>query len=224
MREAVIIGFVDKPAESPRLISYARQALSEGAYLIGADSGGEIALGWNLQPTIVVGDFDSISPTALSYLRDKLNVEVRTYPVEKDETDLELALNIAVDELGCQNLTVIGGIGGRFDHTLGNLYLLSSARFSHCQIRVLTEREEIFVLWGKKELALEGLPNEQVSLIPLTTVAQDVHTEGLYYPLRSEPLFFGPSRGISNKFIGQKARVLLQDGILLVIHSFSTFH
>lgn len=220
MSEAVIVAFVERPATSERLKAYARHAQLRGAYLIGADSGGEVLLNWGLQPQLVLGDFDSINPVALSELNALPDVEVRVFPAEKDETDLELALLTAHDEFNCQELTVLGGLGGRLDHTLGNLYLLASTRFANCTVRLLGEQEEIYVLAGKKELTLTGLPAEQVSLIPLSAVASGIRTTGLHYPLRAEPLYLGPSRGISNKFIGQKATISLEAGVLLVIHNF----
>jgi thiamine pyrophosphokinase len=164
---------------------------------------------------------DSISPEALAVLQARPGVEWRLAPAEKDETDLELALYTAL-EAGATTITVLGGLGGRLDHTLGNLYLLAAPRLAETRttVQILGEREEIFLLRGGEEFQLEGNPGELVSLIPLSSAAEGVRTQGLYYPLRSETLFLGPTRGISNLFTGQTATVAFDDGLLLVIHTF----
>ncbi len=222
MSQAIIIAFVENIAASPRLRRYAETAVSQGALLVCADSGGEAALGWGLTPDWVVGDMDSIRPAARTALESIPTVTWRIVPPEKDETDLELALYTALEQ-GARNLTILGGLGGRLDHTLGNLYLLATPHFGEvgAKLRLLGEREEIFLLRGGEELQLTGQPGELVSLIPLSSEAKAVRTEGLYYPLRAESLFLGPSRGISNHLVGPTAKVTFEDGLLLVIHSFA---
>jgi thiamine pyrophosphokinase len=166
---------------------------------------------------------DSISPTALQTLSASPAVTVKTSPIEKDETDLELAILQAIG-LGAQELTIIGGVGGRLDHTLGNLYLLAMPQLAQAGIkaRILAETEEIFVLRpADSPLVLNGAAGEIVSLFPLNGEAERVYTKNLYYPLNRETLYFGPSRGISNHLTGPQAEVGLESGLLLVIHQFS---
>jgi thiamine pyrophosphokinase len=220
VRHVIIIAFVENPAYSPRLQAFAADAVAQGAYLIGADSGGEVALAWGLKPQLALGDFDSISPVALERLKTLPGVEVRVASVHKDETDLELAL-LAAYEAGCRDITIVGGLGGRLDHTLGNLYLLADPRLHDARLSLLGENERVYFLRGGQTLTLHGEPGEQVSLIPVSPVAAGVRTAGLYYPLNSEPLYIGPSRGISNQFVGTEASVSFDDGLLLVIHNFA---
>lgn len=221
MLSAVIIAYIEDISLQGRLRRHAKEAVAAGALLICADSGGEAALAWGLTPALVVGDMDSISPAALATLQALPGVEWRLVPAEKDETDLELALYTAL-EAGATAITILGGLGGRLDHTLGNLYLLAAPRLAetHTPVQLLGESEEVFLLRGGEELQLEGKPGELVSLIPLSSAAEGVRTQGLYYPLRSETLLLGPTRGISNQFTGQTATVAFDEGLLLVIHNF----
>jgi thiamine pyrophosphokinase len=66
---------------------------------------------------------------------------------------------------------------------------------------------------------ISGAAGDTVSLIPLNGTARGVRTEGLYYPLRDEDLYFGPARGVSNVMNGEQAAVMLREGVLLVVHT-----
>jgi len=219
--QAVIIGFIENREISSRLYAFAKGAVSDGALLICADGGGEVALAWDLTPDLLVGDMDSISPATLETLAARPGVEVRVVPAEKDETDLELALLTAL-ERGAKEITILGGLGGRLDHTLGNIYLLAAPQLvqAGAKVRLLAEQEEVFVLRGGQTLELPGQPGDILSLIPLTPEARGILTENLYYPLRREPLYIGPTRGISNVFTTGTASVTFEEGLLLVIHRF----
>lgn len=219
--QAVIIGFIENHDFSSHLYIFAKSAVENGAVLICADGGGEVALAWNLKPDLVVGDMDSITPVSLELLTHMEGVEVRIAPAEKDETDLELALLTAL-ERGAKEITILGGLGGRLDHTLGNIYLLAAHQLvqAGAKARLLDEQEEVIVLRGGDTLKLRGKPGDLLSLIPLTPEARGVRTGELYYPLKSEPLFIGPTRGISNVFTGDTATVSFEEGLLLVIHRF----
>ncbi len=218
----LIIAFVDDPPRAHRLHDYAHQAVRAGAILIAADSGGQTALEWGLQPTWLVGDMDSIDPASLKILTATPGLNVRQSPVEKDETDLELALYLALD-LGARDITILGGLGGRLDHTLGNLYLLASPRLaeSGVKVRFLAEHEEVLLLRGGETNELPGQVGDLLSLVPLTAAATGIHTAGLYYPLRGEALYLGPSRGISNLFTAPVARVTFAEGLILAVHTFA---
>jgi len=219
--QAIIIAYVEDILLDGRLKSYVRAAAEARAVLICADGGCEAAKAWGLKPHLLVGDMDSISSTTLAEFALG-GVEIRKLAVEKDETDLEMALYAAI-ELGAQQLTIIGGLGGRLDHTLGNLYLLATPRLrtAGVQTHILGEREAVFLLAGGNKLTLEGQAGELLSLLPLAGDAQGVRTENLYYPLKGETLFFGPTRGVSNLFTGPQATISLEAGLLLAIHTFS---
>lgn len=218
-REAIIIAFVNDYQNSVRMRAYAQARIQAGALLICADSGGEVALAWGLTPRLLLGDMDSIALGALQFLDNSPEVQVQRFPVAKDETDLELAMLAAI-ERGCQKITLMGGLGGRLDQTLGNLYLLALPRLLDAAVeaRLIGEQEQVWLLQGPRTLEFEGQPGNTVSLIPLTNRVEGVSNINLLYPLHDETLFLSSTRGISNVITANPATISLKSGSLFVIH------
>jgi thiamine pyrophosphokinase len=195
--------------------SAVEQALAKAEMVIAADSGAMAALEFGYVPTFVVGDFDSLSQTTLADLERRGSRIVRA-PTEKNETDTELAIELALKQ-GATHITLLGALGGeRFDHTLANLLLL--AGYPDRPIDIVDGKARGWLLRGPGETLIEGEQGDLLSLFPLTASAEGVRTENLYYPLRGETLRFGRPRGISNVLLGERARVALDEGLLLVIH------
>jgi len=181
--------------------------------VIAADGGAAVALGLGVQPQVVIGDMDSLAPDVLAVLK-KNSIELVTFPPRKDETDLELALLEALRR-DATDITILGALGGRLDHTLGNVYLLTMPELVGRRVRLVDGNVEAFIIRDKAEL--RGLAGDTVSLIPLTPEVTEIETSGLDYPLRRESLLMGPGRGISNVMRGKRARVSIGDGILLAV-------
>ena len=180
-----------------------------------ADGGARAALSLGLRPDVVVGDLDSLDDAQQAQLA-ALGCRLAVYPVAKDWTDLELALKLALEE-GATEVVILGALGGRLDQELANIMLLLLPELDNVSVRIVDERQEMFV--ARSEATLAGQPGDIVSLIPWGGDVMGIITEGLMYPLRDEPLLAGPARGISNMMIGQVARVTLRSGALLVIHA-----
>jgi thiamine pyrophosphokinase len=136
--------------------------------------------------------------------------------VDKNETDLELALRVVLGA-GFRFILIAGALGGRIDQTLGNIFLLLSAEIEGCDVRLENGQEQIFII--RRESVIEGAPGDTISLLPLGNPAEGVFTEGLLYPLCGETLFPEHTRGISNVMLAQKSRVSLERGLLLCIHT-----
>jgi len=181
--------------------------------VIAADGGAAVALAHGVQPHVVVGDMDSLAPDVLDDLKGN-SVELVTFPPRKDETDLELALLEAVRR-GATDITILGALGGRLDHALGNVYLLTMPELLGRRARLVDGNVEGFIV--RDEAQLHGRAGDTVSLIPLTPEVAGIETHGLEYPLRRESLFMGPGRGISNVMLGKRARVSIGGGILLAV-------
>jgi thiamine pyrophosphokinase len=191
-------------------------AATPDPYVIAADGGARNALACNLTPNLVIGDFDSLTPAELRLLSAQ-GAEIRRYPAEKNETDLELVLLAAV-ALGCDPIRVIGGVGDRIDQTLANLYLLSLPPLQNQDVRLVSGKQTAWLAYPG-ETSFSGSPGDTVSLLPFGGEVQGVQTEGLYYPLKREALRFGPARGISNVMNDKIARIQFEAGILLVVHT-----
>jgi thiamine pyrophosphokinase len=208
----------------PRLIIFAngilpelesaRRLIQAGDILIAADGGTRHILALGLFPSIVIGDLDSLSQDDRRRL-DAKGVEIQQYSRDKDETDLELAFQYAYNA-GFREIMVVGAQGGRLDHTIGNLSLLTNPEFAELDIRFDDGVEEAFITRGR--CVVHGKPGDIVSLIPWNGEVTGVSTEGLRWPLRDATLFPGKTRGISNEMVREIAVTYHQSGLLLVIH------
>lgn len=192
----------------------ARRLICPGDFILAADGGTRHALALGLIPAAVIGDLDSISDQERKMIKGA-GVEIIQHPRDKDETDLELALDYAVEQ-GYRKIVILGAIGGRLDQTLGNLALLSTTRHPSPAIRIDDGVEEAFFVWTRGEV--RGRNGDLVSLIPWGGDVHGVHTEGLRWPLSNETLFSHKTRGISNEMFGENASVEIASGLLLVVH------
>jgi thiamine pyrophosphokinase len=193
----------------------ARVLLQPNDLLVAADGGLHHLQRLGLLPAVLIGDLDSVDPAEVPPL-EAAGVRVLRYPPEKDETDLELALQYVLSA-GCRAIRILGALGGRLDQTLGNLFLLSRSDLESCDVRLDDGREEVFLI--RQQAVVEGLPGDTVSLLPLDGPAVGVVTQGLYYPLHAETLYPERTRGISNVLLAGRASVSIKKGLLVCIHT-----
>jgi thiamine pyrophosphokinase len=207
MTTAVIVAGGDSPPAS------VLEDLPDDIWVIAADSGADHALDLGISVDVVVGDLDSISPATLLSLGDSITIE--RFPTDKDATDLELALALAVGRGDVDEIVVVGGTGGRIDHLIANAMLMASPRFASARLRWLAHPGIVTVVHDQARL--HGTPGETVSLIPVGGPARDVRTTGLRWSLNGDTLEFGSSRGVSNEFTTSVAIVSLEAGVLLAV-------
>ncbi len=188
-------------------------AVPTGADVIAADGGLEHAQALGLDVRLAVGDFDSASPAAVAAAEAR-GTGFRRHPAEKDATDLELALDAAL-ESDPERVLVLAGVGERLDHLVSALQVLGSPRYAAVEVDARIGSAHVHVVRGER--TLEGEPGELVSLLALHGPAEGVGTEGLEYPLAGETLEPGSSRGVSNRFVGETARVTVERGVLLAV-------
>ncbi len=202
----VVAGGEAPPAESAR-------AVPAGAPVVAADRGVDHAHALGLDVDLVIGDFDSATPTAVTQA-EEAGARVERHPEEKDATDLELALDAAL-ELSPKRILVLAGPGRRLDHLVSALLLLGSARYAGVEVDAVVGDARVHVIRGSR--ALDGELGELVSLLALHGPAEGIRTEGLAYPLAGETLEAGSSRGVSNRFTGEAAHVDVERGVLLAV-------
>lgn len=194
---------------------------SDGVDLVVAADGGArhaAAVGRGLD--LWVGDGDSIGEAELAAL-EAAGVPIRRSPVDKDESDAELAALAALDA-GATRLTVLGALGGeRIDHGLANVWLLGHPRLAGCDVRLLDAAVRIRLV-GPGRADLGGRTGDLVSLFPFGGDATGLTTDGLRYPLRGEALPSGPSRGLSNVRIAEDAALTVGSGRILVVETPAT--
>ncbi|MCX7748119.1 MAG: thiamine diphosphokinase [Clostridia bacterium] len=189
--------------------------LKSASLVICSDGGARHARKFGIKPDVLLGDFDSVEKEDLNYYKG-LGVEIVKYQKEKDLTDTEIAVNLAL-ERGFKSIFLIGCLGSRFDHSMANVMLLKSMLLKGCEARIINENNEIALI--KDHITLKRGHNEKVTLIPISEKVQGVTTKGLYYSLDNETLLIGSTRGVSNEFISDHAEISIQEGLMLVIKS-----
>jgi thiamine pyrophosphokinase len=193
-----------------------RTRLPAADYVVAADSGLHAATALGLRVDHVVGDFDSVDPAAVDAAVAH-GATLDRHPVAKDQTDLELAFHDAVAH-DAHRIVMVGGHGGRLDHLLANVMLLTAPAFDDQLVEAhLGDARVTVVRGGKAEVTITGEPGSLVTLLPAGGPATGVVTEGLEYPLRDEDLPCGTSRGVSNVMLGETATVALGAGTLLAV-------
>lgn len=205
-RAVVVVAGGDEPLPATLAM------LPPEATVIAADSGLDHAVALGLDPTVVVGDMDSVGPGLLEALGDE--VEVVVHPVDKDASDLELAVSVALG-LEPDEVVVVGGHGGRLDHLLANVALLTSEAFAGIEVRWLAGRDVVIPV--RDHLRVEGRSSATISLVPIGGPARGVTTRGLRWELAGEDLEPTSSRTISNQFTGTEAEVWVREGVLVVV-------
>ncbi|HYH04128.1 MAG TPA: thiamine diphosphokinase [Bacillota bacterium] len=181
--------------------------------LVAADAGGKYLLEVGAVPDILIGDFDSLEAEALAQYSVSGTTLLR-FPPQKDQTDLELALEYAIKN-GVNSVRILGGLGRRIDHTLANIGLLQLAWESGVAACLVDETQEL-QLTGNC-ITVNARPDWAVSLIPLTPVVKGVTTAGLKYPLKNARLHSTATRGIHNEFAAGEAKITVLEGLLLVV-------
>ena len=209
----VVVSGGDPPSPTAALV------VPLGVPVVAADRGLEHALALGLEVMVAVGDFDSASPEVVA-AAEVSGTRIERHPADKDATDLELALEVAAAMSPARILVLASG-GGRLDHASSTLLLLASERYAPVQVDALVDEARVHVIRGER--ALEGRPRQLVTLLAVGGPARGVTTAGLAYPLRGETLEAGSTRGVSNLFIGETARVTVESGVLLaLLHGVAT--
>ena len=187
--------------------------LPDALAVVAADGGIEQAHALGLRVDVAVGDFDSASANAVE-AAGRAGARIEPHPAEKDATDLELALEAAL-AFAPRRILVLGADAGRLDHLLAGVLALASESLSRVQVDAMLGKARVHVVRGERTLT--GEHGELVSLLPVGGPAEGVTTEGLRYPLRDETLAPASSRGVSNVFAAEQARITVRRGVLLAI-------
>jgi thiamine pyrophosphokinase len=190
--------------------------LRAGDILIAANGGASNLLHYGIRPQIVIGDLDSLTKSQIEEL-NTVGASTIEHPEDKDMTDLELALRYAVDH-AVKEILMFGLLGGRLDHTLANLLLLTRTDWESVRLIVKDGFDTAYLLRNRDEIELTGQPGDIVSIIPLTPIVTGVTSVGLRWPLIKAELEFGTTLSISNKMESLLARISIETGKSLLVH------
>lgn len=186
--------------------------------IIAVDKGLEVIYKLELLPNHIVGDLDSVNPTIVEKYINNPNIIFHKYMPEKDYTDTDIALKLAI-ELKAEYITIVGATGTRFDHTLANVHILCYALEKNIHCEIIDKYNKIYLINSKTQLSKEHVYGKFISLIPLTTKVCGLSLVGFKYPLNNYTLEIGKSLGVSNEIIDNNAIINFKNGILIVIES-----
>lgn len=187
-----------------------RKILKKRSLIISADGGGNYLKSEGIFPNVVIGDLDSITPSALKYFREKGSEIIKIK--EQETTDFEKSLRYCIQKK-LKSIVVLGAAGLRPDHTVNNLSILK--RYCNCaDIRIITEEFEMFMT--DKNIEFKYRPGNVVSFIAMPA-AVNITTSGLKYKLRGEDLEFGKREGSLNVSTSGIVRIKFDKGFILII-------
>lgn len=190
----------------------ARQLIHLDDFILCADGGTRHALALGRTPNVIVGDMDSLPE---NFQPSTFNGEFVLFPKDKNETDLELAINHALT-LNPDQILILAALGGRMDQTLANIALLSNLQLATFNIKLTDGVEELF--FCRDQVKVEGRSGDIVSLIPWQGEVIGVFTENLRWHLHHETLYPEKTRGISNELSADVATISITSGLLLITH------
>lgn len=185
------------------------QKMLSADIIIAADSGQLTAEKCGVIPHLIVGDFDS------SDLPSGTDAEVIRVPAEKDDTDTMLACDMAIQR-GARRITILGGTGGRIDHSLSNLFLLEKWKMRGIDLVLCDGDNRVRVLLNETVLlSADGF--RYFSLIALEPAT--VSVSGCKYPLHNASLIRTEPYAVSNEITDDTAQITVSGGAVLLIES-----
>jgi thiamine pyrophosphokinase len=185
----------------------------EDVMIICCDGGARHFQNSAIKPDVIIGDMDSIDRDQLADFTAR-QVKIIEHPENKDFSDTELALDHALN-LKPQEIFIWCALGGRIDHTLANVFLLSKAYDKGIKTSLVDEYCESFVL--DKKISFINEKGKTVSLLALSPEVTGITLSGFLYPLENGTLKMGESRGLSNVINEARAVISAANGKLLVV-------
>ncbi|NNM59944.1 MAG: thiamine diphosphokinase [Legionellales bacterium] len=198
--------------------TYSDLILKQAELIIAADNGARYCLEHGVLPDVLVGDLDSLCPRVLKELQ-VADTRILLYPSEKNATDLELALDHLLTYQSVTDITILGALGGRFDMSLSNIFLTSHPKYQYMKIKIIDHQNLLYIINAHHPLFLSGRAGDTISLLPLTSSVEGIETLNLRYALKNETLYAASTRGISNQLTNSEAKITVNKGVLLCVHS-----
>jgi thiamine pyrophosphokinase len=184
---------------------------------IGVDRGAFVLLEQGLKPAYAFGDFDSVSNAE----RDQVltaGIPLNIYQSEKDQTDMEIAFQWALDQ-DPQEILLFGATGGRLDHEVLNLQLLFNGISSRAAIKLVDRNNEVTLSLPGTYTVTKEETFSYVSFIAFSEVVSGITLSGFKYPLKDASLKKGSSRCISNELVKKIGTYSFDSGIIMMVKS-----
>ena len=184
---------------------------------IGADRGAWFLYSHGFQMDYAVGDFDSLETEKRKILTKQVP-HMDVYPIEKDKTDIEIALLKAL-QLQPNKIYLFGVTGGRLDHELINIQLLHTIIAKNIKGYIVDIHNKMSLTKPGKHIVNHDENYPYISFIPFTSLVKGLTLQGFYYPLENETIEWGSTLCISNKLVANSGTSSYKEGILLCIKS-----
>ena len=197
--------------------------VQEGDLVIAVDGGLSYCGILEVEPDILIGDFDSVSEKerqAVEELAIQIPDRVIRLQPQKDETDMLAALKLGM-EWGYRSFRIYGGTGGRLDHTLANIQCLLYLK-KNGAVGYLCDGASLIFVIKNEEISFQPTMEGYLSLFTLGQEAKGVSIRGMKYPLDNYTMRNDFPIGISNEFIGEQGSVTVEDGELVGIVQYVT--
>ncbi len=201
-------------------IAFAKDFLSQRSYdyVIAADAGLEVLRPLHISPNAVVGDLDTVDKKILEEYQNQPDIEFEIHKPEKDETDTELALLTAARQ-GCEAVDILGALGGRMDHAIGNIQLMYQFFCQGMEVNIYDARNRLYLLGGHKVFHREEVYGKYISFLPMTETVEGLTLRGFKYPLQRRTIGLGTSLCISNELKREEGILELERGVLLCVEA-----
>lgn len=195
--------------------------------IIAVDGGLAFADRAEIKVTHLVGDFDTIDKAVLEKYMHREDLCVHQYVPEKDYTDTDIAVNLALELLNASGkknkeeriLHILGGTGTRLDHVMANLQMLKRVMEADVRGAIIDRNNYIEMIHGMRLLKRSEVFGTYTSLIPATMKVAGITLDGFKYPLNQAVTYFGESLCVSNELIADEGMIKIEEGMAWMILS-----
>jgi thiamine pyrophosphokinase len=186
---------------------------------VGIDRGVFYLLNAGIKPAMAFGDFDSVTVEELAEIEKEVS-DLKKFKPEKDETDMELALNWAIEQQP-ESISIFGATGGRLDHLMANIQLLLKPLQQGINIPTeIIDTNNILYVKNPGTYTANKLEDfKYISFLPATPSVSGMTLENFKYPLKDCHIPMGSTLCISNELIRDHGTFSFSEGILLVVRS-----
>ena len=203
MKRCVIVGGADI-----NNYEYIKSCLHNDDFIVFCDSGLKHLEALQVKSGLIVGDFDS-------HDNPHLDVETIVLPCEKDDTDTVFAVKEAVKR-GYNEFLLIGVVGARLDHTLGNVSILLYLDSLGKKGTIIDDYSEMEIVSSEPVYIHDSFA--YFSLLNISGIAKGITIENAKYPLNNAEITCEYQYGVSNEVTpGMTAKVTVKEGKLLLI-------
>lgn len=202
--------------EEPFAERYVKE--NDFSFIIAADSGIEFLDRHGWVPDILLGDFDSAKPETVQFYREQEKTELREFQPEKDDTDTEIAVLLAIEK-GAEEVHLLGATGSRVDHMMANVGLLGLFLEKGISAFLVDAQNRVRVINSTTVIKKEEQYGNYVSLLPFMGRVTGLTLTGFKYPLLDFTMEGFHSLGVSNEIVEEQAVITLKSGCLIVAES-----